>query len=120
MTGISRRSLLAAAAGLPCSAALAQSSPAVFPSRPITIVVPFPPGGATDLMARTIAQRFTSAWGQPVTIDNKPGAGGMLAAAHIEARMAAAVCRDVDKNTLIISRRYMSVQYVGSVLAVCK
>ncbi len=83
MTGISRRSLLAAAAGLPCSAALAQSSPAVFPSRPITIVVPFPPGGATDLMARTIAQRFTSAWGQPVTIDNKPGAGGMLAAAHV-------------------------------------
>lgn len=83
MTGLSRRSLLAAAAALPCAAALAQSNPPAFPSRPITIVVPFPPGGATDLMARSIGQRLTRAWGQPVTIDNKPGAGGMLAAAQV-------------------------------------
>jgi tripartite-type tricarboxylate transporter receptor subunit TctC len=62
---------------------LAQATRSAYPSRPITLIVPFPPGGATDLMARSIGQRFTRAWGQPVTIENKPGAGGMLAAAQV-------------------------------------
>lgn len=83
MTGLSRRSLLAAVAALPCAAVLAQPGVPAFPTRPITIVVPFPPGGATDLMARSIGQRLTKVWGQAVTIDNKPGAGGMLAAAQV-------------------------------------
>ncbi len=55
--------------------ALAQGS---YPGRPIRMVVPYPAGGGTDTIARMIGQRLTEAWGQPVVVDNKPGASGML------------------------------------------
>lgn len=61
----------------------AQSKSSEYPSRPISLFVPFPPGGATDLMARTIGQRIFKKWGQNVVIENKPGAGGMLAATQV-------------------------------------
>lgn len=51
-----------------------------FPSRPIKIVVPSPPGGSTDFLARAIGQRLQTAWGQSVVIENKPGAGLRLGA----------------------------------------
>ena len=49
-----------------------------FPDRPVTIVVPFPPGGGTDAGARLIAQKLSTRWGQSVIIDNKAGASGMV------------------------------------------
>jgi tripartite-type tricarboxylate transporter receptor subunit TctC len=59
------------------------SSPAVtqnFPDRPIKIVVPFPPGGPTDVAARLVAQNISASLGQPVVIENRAGAGGTLGA----------------------------------------
>ena len=54
----------------------AQTAP--YPNRPIKLVVPFPPGGGADLTARTLAQKMSESLGQPIVIDNKPGANGSL------------------------------------------
>ena len=51
-----------------------------WPTKPIRLVVPFTPGGSTDILARAIGQKLTEAWGQAVVIDNVPGAGGSLGA----------------------------------------
>ena len=59
----------------PC-AAVAQP----WPAKPVRIVVAYPPGGGIDVMARQIAERLTAAWGQPVVVENKPGANTILAA----------------------------------------
>jgi tripartite-type tricarboxylate transporter receptor subunit TctC len=53
-----------------------------YPSRPITIVVPQAPAASSDLLARTLGERLHAAWGQPVIIDNRPGAGGNVGAAY--------------------------------------
>lgn len=63
------------------AAALALALPTfaqTFPTKPMTIVVPASPGGAIDLAARLIGQKFTEAWGQPVVIENKTGATGVI------------------------------------------
>nr|WP_240980177.1 tripartite tricarboxylate transporter substrate binding protein [Ramlibacter agri] len=51
-----------------------------YPDKPIRLVVPFTPGGSTDILGRTIGQQLTNAWHQPVVIDNVPGAGGSIGA----------------------------------------
>lgn len=60
------------------AAAQPRGGEAGYPSRPVRMIVPFAPGGSSDLVARVLAQHLTSAWGQQVIVDNRPGASGML------------------------------------------
>ncbi|WP_157667563.1 Bug family tripartite tricarboxylate transporter substrate binding protein [Comamonas serinivorans] len=84
MTRITRRQALAsagalAATGLPLAAqASAENAAANFPSKPIRIIVPYQAGGATDALSRLLGQHIGPDLGQPVVVDNKPGAGGIL------------------------------------------
>ncbi len=74
---LSRTRLLAFVVVAVCPALAAAQA---FPQKAIRFVVPFPPGGATDGLARILGEKMSEAWGQPVVIDNRPGAGGNIAA----------------------------------------
>lgn len=82
-------------ASLFAQAAHAQSAAQAFPSRPIRFVVPFGPGTSSDLQARFIGQRLTKLTGQPVIIDNKPGANGFIAMQYVLSQPA-------DGYTLVV------------------
>jgi len=69
-----------AGAGIITNHTLAQGTAADYPQRPIRVLVGFPPGGATDILARILAGHLASSWGQQVVVDNRGGAGGTLAA----------------------------------------
>ncbi len=71
---------LAATMLLACAVAAAQST---YPARPITLVVPYPPGGSNDVFARRLAKGLGEALGQPMLIDNKPGAAGNIGTAFV-------------------------------------
>jgi tripartite-type tricarboxylate transporter receptor subunit TctC len=70
---------LAVATTLGCSAAFAQA----WPTKPVRIVVPFPAGGTTDVVARILGQRLQETWGQTVIVENKTGAGGNIGATEV-------------------------------------
>ena len=73
--------MLAAALVLASPAAHAQS----YPSRQITLVIPFAAGGSNDIIARAIGKELSDAWGQPVIAENRPGAGGVIGASAVAA-----------------------------------
>ena len=79
--------LMATLASTPTNAQTVNALAATYPARPIRIVVPFPPGGSTDILARAIGLELTKAWGQPVIIDNVSGAGGSLGADKVAKAM---------------------------------
>src|SRR3954462_8970762 len=74
---------LALLSGLATSPATAQERADAFPTRAIKIVVPFPAGGPSDVLARMIGQKLTEDWGQPVVIENRPGANTVLGAQQV-------------------------------------
>jgi len=84
MPHLSRRALTRTAAATALLGAVPKSrAQEAFPSRPITMVVPLAPGGAGDILARPLADFMGAELGQPVVIDNRPGAGGSVAHAHV-------------------------------------
>ena len=76
----SRRQLLAMAAGAPAAGPLHAQPQAGFATRPVRVVVPFAAGGATDVITRVLGEQMARRFGQPVVVDNKPGANATLAA----------------------------------------
>ena len=65
------------------AAVLPAHSQDAYPARPLRLVVPYPPGGASDVTARLIGQKVAESWGQQVVIDNRPGANGIVALEHV-------------------------------------
>jgi tripartite-type tricarboxylate transporter receptor subunit TctC len=73
-----RRRLMLAAAAAPLASAAPSWSQSAYPNRPLRLVVPFPPAGATDILSRELARQLSDRLRQQVIVDNKPGAGGTL------------------------------------------
>lgn len=84
-TSMGRRSFVGAACRLTGAIALPAlgQAPARYPSRPITLVVPFAPGGSVDQAGRAVADRLSKVLGQPVLVENKAGAGGAIGSAYV-------------------------------------
>jgi tripartite-type tricarboxylate transporter receptor subunit TctC len=78
------RNWLAAVVASGCSALAAAAAQAqTYPAKPVSIIVPAAPGGVTDVLGRTLAQRFAEAWGAQVIVENKPGANNQIAAEYV-------------------------------------
>jgi len=91
------RSIKLAAAAALCGAAVLAAAPAgaqQFPTKPLTIIVPFPPGGIIDTQARLVGAELQKRFGQSVVVDNRPGAGGAIGLAHFSKS-------DADGHTLL-------------------
>lgn len=83
---LSRRTSLRVTALILASGAvprLAKAEPAAYPAKPIKLVIPYPPGGGTDITGRAMAQKLSELLGQSVVIENRPGATGMIGAASV-------------------------------------
>src|SRR6202171_6019905 len=75
------RLLVVAMLALVAGPAFAQ--PAGFPAKPVTLIVPYPPGGSNDTFARELGKKLGDMWKMPVIVDNRPGAGGSIGAAGV-------------------------------------
>ena len=75
---------------------LATGAQAAWPEKPVHLVVPYPPGGNVDLAARIVADGLEKEFGQPFVVENRPGAGGMIAASHV-------IKSDKDGYTLFVA-----------------
>jgi tripartite-type tricarboxylate transporter receptor subunit TctC len=80
---LARRRALQSLVALAAIAAGSNAAAADWPAKPVRLVVPFPPGGSTDILGRAIAQKLQEALGQPFIVDNKPGAGGSIGATEV-------------------------------------
>ena len=77
-----RREVLKASAALPLGVAAIPASADAYPSRPVKVVIPYPPAGGADTVGRLLFQKLGEMWGAQFVIDNRGGAGGTIAAAR--------------------------------------
>jgi len=97
------RSLLAAASVLVASLGLVGAAAAqAFPTKPVTIVVPYPPGGGNDIFARALAERLRDVWKQSVIVDNRPGANGAIGVSYV-------VKAPADGHTLLLTSSVLTI-----------
>ena len=87
---------IALAIGLAASALCTTAVAQTWPVKPIKWIVPFAPGGTTDILARTIGEKLTTSLGQPVIVENKPGAGG-----GVGADFTAKAAPDISANSAL-------------------
>jgi len=81
---MNRRNLLRSAAAIAIFGVAATSFADTYPGKPVTIVIPFPPGGTLDVVGRMLAQKLTEQMGQSFIVDNRPGAGGTIGASVVK------------------------------------
>src|SRR5215211_1755490 len=86
-----------AAAAVACAAFTGGAQAQSYPSKTVRWIVPFPPGGGTDAISRTLAQKLSEAWGQQVIADNRPGSGGTIG-------LAAAAKLPADGYNLVLGQ----------------
>ena len=91
--------------GFGVAAALAQAPG--FPTRPITVIVPYAPGGLPDTVARVVGQKLSDKWGQPVVIENKPGGNGVVAAQALSAKPADGYTLMITDGTMFSVNQYV-------------
>ncbi len=98
----------AAASGLPlASVAHAASDKAAFPTKALRVVVPFAPGGATDVLARSVSDRLGQQLGQPAIVDNRPGAAGLLACDAVAKAAADGHTLTLGTTSTMLSNQFM-------------
>jgi tripartite-type tricarboxylate transporter receptor subunit TctC len=83
MNTLNRRSVLAGITGVAACAPMRRAKAAPYPERALTLVVPFPPGGSTDILARIVSEHLHRSLGQPVIVENRPGASGNIGTAAV-------------------------------------
>lgn len=103
VTRATRRATLSLITGLALLAGWSAAQAQAFPSRPLTLVVPFPPGGGPDLAARVFAEKLAPRLGQPVVVENRPGAGALVGAAGVAKAAADGHTLLFTPNTVVIS-----------------
>jgi tripartite-type tricarboxylate transporter receptor subunit TctC len=100
-----------AAAALACLfwlyAGFAFAQAPAYPSRPVTVLVPYAPGGLPDTVARVVGQKLSDKWGQPVVIENKPGGNGVVSAQSLASRAADGYTLMITDGTMFSVNQYI-------------
>lgn len=107
---ITRRALGAAALAVP---AIARAQPA-WPSRPVRLIVPYPPGGSNDAVARPLAEHLQGRFGQPFVVENRPGAGSTIGSAEVVRNPADGLVLMVTSSTFATSAATQRTSYDAS------
>lgn len=89
------------------AAAGAQAQAQVFPGKPIKIIIPFAPGGGLDVLTRAVAGKLSARWGQPIVIENKPGAGSMIGTQQVAQAPADGYTLLATVNQTMVGNRFL-------------